>query len=137
MILVFSILLTLTFCPQIKSKQLLVELKSSDENIGANMTPAQNKKTTMSWKKRKDLKKRVEMRGGQETIGTTAGLRKKAIAPKDESVEVEGNDYSLLCFLLKWCFGDNSGEKPPTRPKPTSNNKPFNYNNYEILENLN
>ena len=130
MILVFSILLPLTFCPQIKTKHLLVELKSSEENIGANMTPAQNKKTTMSWKKRKGLMKRVE-----ESIGTTAGLRKKAIAPKDESVEVEGNDYSLLCFLLKWCFGDNSGEKPPTRPKPTSNNKPFNYNNYEILEN--
>ena len=135
MILVFLILLTLTFYPQIKSKQLLVELKNSNENIGANTTPAQNKNTTMSWKKRKDLKKRVEMRGGQETIGTTAGLRKKAIAPKDESVEVEGNDYSLLCFLLKWCFGDNSGEKPPTRPKPTSHNKPFNYNNYEVMEN--
>ena len=135
MILVFSILLTLTFCPQIKSKQLLVELKNSDENIGANMIPAQNKKTTMSWKKRKDLKKREEMLSGQETVGTTAALREKAIAPKDESVEVEGNDYSLLCFLLKWCFGDNSGEKPPTRPKPTSNNKPFNYNNYEVVEN--
>ena len=135
MILVFSILLTLTFCPQIKSKQLLVELKNSDENIGANMITAQNKKTAMSWKKRKDLKKRVEMRGGQETIGTTAGFRKKAIVTKDESDEVEGNDYSLLCFLLKWCFGDNSGEKPPTRPKPTSNNKPFNYNNYEVMEN--
>ena len=135
MILVFFTLLTLTFCPQIKSKQLLVEFKNSGENMGANMTPAQNNKTTMSWKKRRDLKKRVEMRDGQESIETTAGLRKEAIAPKDESVEVEGNDYSLLCFLLKWCFGDNSGEKPPTRPKPTSNNKPFNYNNYEILEN--
>ena len=135
MILVFSILLTLTFCPQIKSKQLLVELKNSDENIGANMIPAQNKKTTMSWKKRKDLKKREEMLSGQETVGRTAALRKRTIAPKDESVEVEGNDYSLLCFLLKWCFGDNSGEKPPTRPKPTSNNKPFNYNNYEVMEN--
>ena len=89
----------------------------------------------MAWNKRNYLKKRVKMLGGQETIGTTAGFRKKAIVTKDGSDEVEGNDYSLLCFLLKWCFGDNNGEKPPTRPKPTSNNKPFNYNNYEILEN--
>ena len=133
MILVFSILLTLTFCPQIKSKQLLVELKNSDENIGANMIPVQNKKTSMSWKKRKDLKKRVKMLSGQETVGTTANIRNIEIVPKDLSNEA--SDYSLLCFLLKWCFGDNSGEKPPTRPKPTSNNKPFNYNNYEVMEN--
>ena len=133
MILAFSILLTLTFCPQIKTKHLLVELKSSEENIGANMTPAQNKKTTMSWKKREDLKKRVKKLSGQETVGTTANIRNIEILPKDKSNEA--SDYSLLCFLLKWCFGDNSGEKPPTRPKPTSNNKPFNYNNYEVMEN--